>query len=153
MKLKKSLIFNEFAVIGVFAVVAISGIFIGAISALTVEATTDAIVVPDVTAPTIIEYRTETRSVIAPFLKQIESVQAGSLAAEAADAIADLAARTQDRLLRVRVPGSERDAHLSLVIILDEWRTAARGSEADVTGVLERTAKLLSDYRWISPID
>ena len=62
----------------------------------------------------------------------------------------DLIEMTQSRLLGMTVPASERDAHLSIVILLDQWRVALSGTQMDISGVVGRTDGLLFDYPWLS---
>lgn len=137
---------------GVFVAATFIGLLIGLILAIKARPSAELITLPT-TAPTVIEYRTEAQAVLEPFLLQIKSIPADTLSPETATAIADLATLTQDRLLRMRVPGDEREAHLSLVVILDQWKIAVRGSETDLLGVIERTTKLVEKYRWVIPTD
>jgi hypothetical protein len=100
--------------------------------------------------PTVIEYRTEAGSVLEPFLGQVEALSHGDISDDAGSALAELAARTQERLLRMRVPSSERDAHLTFVILLDQWQIAA-DSGGDIVPVLQRTNEAVESYRWVKP--
>ncbi len=151
MKQEKA-IFSRFAVVGVFVAVVLVGLGYGLLIIVLDANLTEPKQSAVLQVPTVIEYRAEAGTVMAPFLGQIETLQMGAITEDAGEAIADLAGRTQDRLLRMRVPSSERDAHLSFVILLDQWKRAVN-VEGDISGVLRRTNELVEKYRWISPED
>jgi len=152
MSLKRLFVFNEFTIVGVFVAVVFVGLVVGLVSAISAATPTEP-VASVVTAPTLIEYRTEARAVLAPFLSQAETVDSEALTEEAQIALVDLASRTQERLLRIRVPASEREAHLSFVVVLDQWKNALAGTSDDLEGVLDRTALLVQKHRWVLPSD
>ncbi|MFH1047769.1 MAG: hypothetical protein V1738_05695 [Patescibacteria group bacterium] len=149
MKLEKAK-FNAFIALGVFALVALAGLVGGIFYIWFGAEPTVGQDVPAVTVPTVIEYRTEAGSVLAPFLGQVMELSGGVLSVEASEALADLAKITQERLLRIRVPGAEKAAHLSFVLLLDQWSdTISAGN--DTTAVLARTNQLIVEYRWVLP--
>jgi hypothetical protein len=151
MKLKNPFVFNEFTVLGLFAAVVFIGLLIVLVSLFWLRAPLVSTVPSTVAAPTLIEYRTETRTVVSPFLNQATTVDSENLSDEARAAMLDLITATQERLLRIRVPGSEREAHLAFVILLDQWSQALGGSAAEVESVLDRTVETVQRYRWILP--
>jgi hypothetical protein len=149
MKQKISHIMNEFTVVGIFVAIIFIGLLFGMI--FTFKSEIGVNLTPQINPPTVVDYRTEARSVLEPFLLQIQSIPSGPLSEETATAMVDLIRVTQERLLRMRVPGEERDAHLALVIILDQWKKAVYEDETVLSGVLERTILLLEKYRWLMP--
>ncbi|MEA3248968.1 MAG: hypothetical protein U9Q03_01265 [Patescibacteria group bacterium] len=149
MSKKKVTFFNEFTILGTFVVVALAGLAIGAVS-LIADYQKYGPVEPLVTAPPVGEYRAEARAVVAPFLGQA-AVISQVVVPEGADRVmGDLVDMTQERLLGMTVPATERDAHLSMVILLDQWRRALSGTELDMAGVATRTDGLLADYPWLA---
>jgi len=100
--------------------------------------------------PTVEEYQQEVRSVFGPFLQQAVNVNSQNLAA--VDSVfTDLVVKTQDRLLRVRVPSkSEQPAHLSFVLLLEQWKRALGGSRADQDQVSRATQEVLAASPWLT---
>ncbi len=95
------------------------------------------------------EYRQASREIVRPFFDQVSQLTPEGIEAGGAD-LANLASKTQERLLRMQhIPASEREAHLSLVLLLDKWNRAGQGSIADQTDVLAKTQELLTTYPWI----
>ncbi len=139
---------NELTVVGVFfAVIAIGLVY--ALFHLNLTPTSPAQpAAPVVKAPTIEEYQSEARSVLAPFLEQAAAVDSGSLAA-ADEVFGALIDKTQERLLRVRVPAQARETHLSFVLLLEQWRRALKGSAADQDRAADMTVKLTSANPWL----
>jgi len=100
-------------------------------------------------APSLSEYQSETRSVLAPFLEQAAAADPQRLGA--ADAVfGDLINKTEERLLRVRVPAEARDTHRSFVLFLEQWRRAAGGSKLDQDRVAAMTARIASENPWLA---
>lgn len=101
-------------------------------------------------APSEQEYKAEVASVLSPFLSSALKVQAEDFAMPPAE-LKDLAQKTQDRLLRVRVPKEFKDGHLSYVLLLDMWKRALGGSKADQAAVTSKTAETLDENPWLQP--
>jgi len=151
MRKKKSQLFNEFAVLGVFVIVAFAGLIVGAVSIVT-QAQEARNPEPVATAPSASEYRSQARAVFEPFLTQVRIIGEGTLPTGAGAVMSNLVDLTQERLLGMTVPTTERDAHLSMVILLDQWRRAIEGTQTDLAGVVSRTDSLLEDYPWIASL-
>jgi len=141
---------SEMTVVAVFfAVIAIGLVY--ALFHLTASPSpsTLQVVQPPVKAPTLSEYRSETKSVLAPFLAQASAVTPEQL--ETADPVfKDLVVKTQERLLRILVPAEARQAHLSFVLLLDQWKRALMGSSSDQARVVDMTAKVTSANPWLT---
>lgn len=150
MKQQKAIFFNEFTVLGIFVASILIGLTFGLVFWLSAQSSSADMIKHENRVPTVIEYRTDVASVMTPFLVQAESIKTNKVTDDAGEAIIDLANLTQDRLLRMRVPGSEREAHLSFVILLDQWKQAVK-SGGDLVGVLQRTQKITDEHRWILP--
>jgi hypothetical protein len=101
-------------------------------------------------APTSDEYRAQAADVLSPFVSQV-SAMAPSDFGRAGTEMTAFAAKTQEALLALRVPGELREAHLSFVLLLDQWKRAlsAAGTEADRAVAVERTRSLLVTYPWL----
>lgn len=98
--------------------------------------------------PTVEEYQQEVRSVLGPFLQQAVNVDPKNLAA--VDSVfTDLVVKTEDRLLRVRVP-SKSDAHVSFVMLLEKWKRALSGSRFDQDQVSQATREVLAASPWLT---
>ncbi len=148
MRKKDQHFFNEFTILGVFVAVALIGLIAAGVSLLA-QPRFAPVGVPTVQAPTSEEYRVEARSVVMPFLSQAAVISANPMPEGASETMSDLVDLTQERLLGMTVPASERDVHLSMVILLDQWRRALNGTDADLSGVIDRTDGLLKDYPWL----
>jgi len=151
MRKKKSQLFNEFTILGVFVIIAMAGLIVGAVSIAT-QSQEVRDPEPVVSGPTASEYRAQASAVFEPFLTQVRIIGDGTLPDGAGSVMSDLVNLTQERLLGMTVPSSERDAHLSMVILLDQWRRAIEGTQMDVAGVVLRTESLLEDYPWIASL-
>ena len=148
-KKKDFTLLNEFTVLGVFVVVALAGLAIGAVS-LIMDYQKYGPPKPIVLAPTAADYRVEARAVVGPFLGQAAVIGQGVSPEGAEELMGELVDMTQERLLGMTVPATERDAHLSMVILLDQWRRALDGTDLDMSGVVSRTDDLLVDYPWLA---
>jgi hypothetical protein len=139
---------NELTVVAVFfAVIAIGLVY--ALFHLTVTSAPGGFQAPPaVKAPTLGEYRSETKSVLAPFLAQAAAIRPEQIG-PSATVFKDLVVKTQERLLRVRVPAEAREAHLSFVLLLEQWKRALQGSSADQAVVADMTAKVTSANSWL----
>ena len=94
--------------------------------------------------------REEARSILGPFISQASGMSARSVDS-VGPIFSDLVAKTQDRLLRLRVPRDARDAHLSFVLLLDRWKRALDGSLSDKNKAIEQTATVLAAHPWLLP--
>jgi hypothetical protein len=136
---------GPFVVVGVFVAVILLGLACG--TWYFVRSVTGRNAAPQ-SAPSAEAYRVEVASVARPFLAQALKMDDADLAAAGAD-LADLVAKTQERVLRLRVPGSERDAHLGLVLLLEQWKRAVSGDAESRSSVLERTRAFVNAHPWI----
>ena len=142
---------NEFTILGVFVAVAVFGLGYGLLSLVlgTAEFRTDDLpFVQPVVAPTPEEYEADARDVLAPFLEQALLMRTEDLAGDTG-AMGQLVEKTQDRLLRVRVPKEYRDLHLSMVLLLDQWKRALAGSAPARDVVLDRTGEIVVANPWL----
>lgn len=144
---------NEFTIFGAFVAVALFGLVYGAYVVVT---GTDGIgsieeeLVDEVlpVAPTDDEYRADARDVLAPFVAQSAAMDETVFSGDTG-ALRQLVEKTQERLLRVRVPASFRTTHLSFILLLDQWKRALDGSSADRDVVLDKTRDLVAENAWI----
>ncbi|MFA6603587.1 MAG: hypothetical protein WCT10_01940 [Patescibacteria group bacterium] len=144
---KKHRLINRFAVFAVFGLAVIAGIGYGVLN-LRVLPVAEAPASEVVTAPSEAEYRTAAGSVLTPFFVQAQKLD--ETAFTAIDPIfVDLIDKTQERLLRLRVPGADQNIHLSCVLLLEQWRRAMSGSKADQKLVLANTRDLLGENSWL----
>ena len=137
MHKKERKIFSEFTVLGMFTAVVMLGFLYGGIVLIFPAASPSTIPMQQnlVLAPTVEEYQHEVRGILAPFIGQVRNMNSVDIA-DAGNEFSDLLLQTQDRLLGVRVPASMRDAHLAFVLLLEQWRRASDGSNADQAEVL-----------------
>ena len=150
-KKKQRFLVNEFTVFGVFIAIAMAGILYGLVVTMVSKAETAAYVPPPAPkAPTEEQYQAEARDVLTPFLTQTLSIEERDLAAPD-PLVLELASKTQERLLRVRVPKQYREAHLVFVLLLDQWKRALSGSHADQEVVIDKTGEVLVSYPWVAP--
>ncbi|MEY4744154.1 MAG: hypothetical protein RL272_99 [Candidatus Parcubacteria bacterium] len=149
---KQRFVVNEFTIFGVFIAVAVFGILYGLLLAVTgalpTEMPADFPDLQPVVAPTESEYQSEASDVLSPFFRQAAQMQAEDLTGDTG-ALLQLVQKTQDRLLRVRVPKEYRDAHLSFVLLLDQWKRALAGSAPDRKVVLDKTRELMAANPWL----
>lgn len=101
--------------------------------------------------PTSAEYRRDVADAMAPFLTQARRMIAAESVPGSEEAKA-LAAKTKERLLTMTVPKEDRDAHLALVLLLDQWERAFDGSSPDAAKVGDRTEKVLERYPWLGSV-
>jgi hypothetical protein len=143
---------NEFTVFGVFVVVAFIGLLAGgAVLLFGRDAATELTGVEAVTAPTADEYHAEARQIMSAFLGS-----AGKLTIDDIEGVKTelqaIVATTQTRLLAVRIPSGERDAHLALVLLMEHWKRALAGSDIDQqTDVFQQTQDFIVAHPWIVP--
>ena len=123
-KEKKETWFNEFFVLGSFVAVVTAGLaYVGIMALVWEPSAPPAPAVPQFQM-SVEEYRTEARDILTPFLGQVRDADPEAVM-DGAAMLAELAAKTQERLIRMRVPGEAKDAHLTLVLLLDAWKLAA----------------------------
>jgi len=147
-KNKKREVWDELIVLGVFVAVCTAGlVYLGYIS-LRDTAVEEAPRIVVASAPSPEDYRKSCREIVRPFFEQVQQMTVAGIEA-GGDDLAALASKTQERLLRLRVPSGERDAHLQLVLLLDKWKRAGQGSVPDRSDVLSKTQELLASYTWI----
>lgn len=144
---------NEFTIFGAFVAVAILGIGFGALVVGTGAYLEDPYLANDYqevipVAPTPEEYEAAAKDVLAPFVAQGEQVDEAYFAGDVS-AMQQLVEKTQERLLRVRVPADYRDSHLSFVLLLEQWKRALRGSVADQEVVVAKTKDLAAANPWV----
>lgn len=154
-------VLDEFAVLGAFVLVSTIGLLYGGLLLfLAATAEPAAYVIEAVQPPLVEEYRRDARVSVGPFFDEV--LAAGLVEVDAArfgdpgsgpgsgSALAASAEKAKADLLVLRVPGEERETHLSLVLLLEQWRRALAGSVADQDTVLERTHRLLQEHPWMS---
>lgn len=141
---------NEFTVFGAFVVVAFIGLLsLGAVVLFGKDAVTELAGVEAVTAPSVDAYQAEARQIMSAFLGS-----AGKLTIDDIEGVKTelqaIVATTQTRLISVRVPSGERDAHLALVLLMEQWKRALAGSDIDQqTDVFQRTQDFIMAHPWI----
>lgn len=149
---KSRLLINEFTIFGVFIAVAVFGLLYGMLLAVTSgvpsAVSSDFPEFRPVVAPTMAEYESEAREVLAPFFRQALQMRPEDLTGDTG-AMLQLVQKTQDRLLRVRVPKEYRDAHLGFVLLLDQWKRALTGSAPDRDVVLDKTREQGTANAWL----
>lgn len=149
MPKKKQNWFSEFMVLGVFAGVVFVGFIFGAVSLLAPSSSHTAS--PDEvveTAPTVEEYQGEVGGILIPFVDQVESLDP-MLLDDAGQEFVILIKKTHARMLGVIVPASMRDAHMAFVLLLEQWKRAAEGSDGDRKVVQGHTTDVLDEHAWI----
>lgn len=101
-----------------------------------------------VSAPSVSEYRQQVQLGLEPFFALAASYPDN--ADVSPDPILSETIRGwQQRLLALRVPSAEREAHLSVVLLLDQWRRALDGSVLDGNRALATVDQLVADYPWM----
>lgn len=152
MEHRKHHIFSEFLVLGIFAAVIAAGFGFAAWTAYRSEVLQNETPV-EAEAPTVEGYRAEARSVMVPFLDQVSVLENDSLSDQVSESLLTLASTIQERLLRMRVPSSERDAHLSFVTLIDRWRQMISSSEdsgEDIESLHRQTSDLSVRFSWLT---
>jgi hypothetical protein len=101
-------------------------------------------------APTVQEYRQAAVAVMNPFLGR--SMALIGVEFDFSDTqLLSLATEVRDGLLELRVPGSEKDAHLALVLMLDRWILALDGDAASREAAVTQLRAALDTYPWVRP--
>lgn len=139
---------GEMIVLGAFAATTLVGLAYGAISGLSHGDIVPPAAPAPLVAPSQEEYRAETADVMADFWEQSSRMTRDDLKVPDPRFV-DIVEKTQERLLRVRVPKDGRDAHLSFVLLLDQWKRALGGSAADQEKVFDKSEDVLTENPWI----
>ncbi len=141
---------NQLTVLGVFFAVVLVGLIYGLanmdLSGLGSGTNASAPVAPP---PTVDEYRSSAEQILSPFLTQASKMTGPDLASPD-PVMVDLVQKTQELLLRLKVPKEEKEAHLSFVLLLDQWRRALSGSVADQQSVFDNTHAVISQNPWLT---
>ena len=150
MPRKKDKWLNEFTVLGVFIAVSLGGLLFGGFMAVFDSIEPAKLLVPVIApAPTEAEYQQEVRRVMRGFMSQYWLLTEDDFDS-VSEPLRNLVGVTQDRLIGVRVPASERDTHLSLVLLMDQWKRALNSSAANYHSVLLNTDAFLELHPWLS---
>jgi hypothetical protein len=139
---------GEMIVLGAFASAVLVGLAYGVFATVVPRDTPATEAVPVPVAPTQEEYRTEAVAVMADFWQQSANVTAEGLR-NPDPRFVEIVTKTQERLLRVRVPKEDRDAHLTFVLLLDQWKRALNGSTLDQERVFEKSETVRTANPWI----
>lgn len=102
-----------------------------------------------VAAPTVPEYRDAAARALQPFLAV--AFEKGESDPVEADEQARL--RVEDSvqaMLDLTVPASEREFHLSAVLLMEQWKRALSGSSLDARRVNASTEQFLEDNDWLA---
>jgi hypothetical protein len=102
----------------------------------------------EISAPSAADYRQQVRLILEPFFELVASYPAAA-GVSADPVLAQVVAGWQQELLALTVPAAEREAHLSAVLLLDQWQRALNGSPLDGGRALASVDQLLSDYPWL----
>jgi len=140
---------NELAVVAVFFAIVAIGLIYAIFNLDLAPSASPGEVVWAPKAPTLDEYRGEARTVLGPFLEQAAVADPDQLV-ETETVFKSLVDKTQERLLRLRVPAEAREAHLSFVLLLEQWRRALGGSAADQAKVSGMTEKVTAANPWLT---
>jgi hypothetical protein len=146
--------FTEYAVFGLLVSVVLFGVFFSVFSFFAKGGrggsnVSVAVSQPTPVAPTASQYQDEVRGVMAPFLEQAQKMTSADFSADNS-AMNDLATKTQDRMIGIRVPKEYKDAHLSFVLLLAQWSRALGGSVTDQAAVLQKTAEVIAADPWLT---
>lgn len=156
--------FSEYTVFGVFIAVAAFGLIFGGVLAMMggewgdgtvqiVEVENEELVLPPepVTAPGKDEYRLAARSAVFPFLLKLQNVPRDGEWKNTDYGLRQAAIDTQAGLLKITVPVEERDEHLALVLLFDQWKRAVDGSASDRRAVIKKLDAMLATggFDWL----
>jgi len=144
----------EFILLGIFGAVVLIGIMYGVVIVLKnggVPAPSSSDVVPvaeePLVAPTQEEYDLAANDVMSPFLAQATLVTEASFEGDVS-ALGDLVTKTEERMIRLRVPAERQEAHLAAVLLLGSWKRAVAGSATDRAEVSASTAAFIAAMPW-----
>ena len=140
---------NELTVVAVFFAIVAIGLIVTLFSLdLVPESSLQGDVVQARKAPTVEEYRSEARDVLSPFLEQARMIGSDQAAYDET-VFLGLVDKTQERLLRLIVPVQGQEAHLSFVLLLEQWRRAINGSVSDQAQAPDNTQKVIAANPWL----
>ena len=132
----------------VFMIV-VSGAFIWGVYRLTIVDPSVFLEQPVSTAPSVEDYRASAVKVMEPFFVQIsvydepgEEITTDRLSSE-------LVLRVQSEMIAMIVPVSEREAHLSFVLLLDQWERVWSVSSLDSKRATLSAQQAIDKYPWI----
>ena len=145
---KKRTVWDRFWVLGVFVSLALAGSIYGVILALRVSDSVGPISTAAYSGPTLEAYRIEARDIIRPFFDQARQMTPADLSVVGGP-IGQLAAKTQERFLRLRVPADAKDFHLATVLLLDRWQGVTGLKATEQAELLGRTQSLIEGNAWI----
>lgn len=100
--------------------------------------------------PSAEEYQIEIKSVAGPFFASVAQMQQADVLDAPAE-LSSLVGETQERLFTERVPSEFRETHLSLVLLLDQWKRALAGNAIDQQTALAKTDEFLAANAWLQP--
>lgn len=143
--------FNEFTVLGAFVAVALFGIVYGAVIASGALRNLPA---GPVVGPSVDAFQASLAEAAGPFLSQV--TKSGEAMFEGDSTLAQaFATTTRDQVLAVddtlRVPSSEADGYLKLVLLLDRWsRAFPEGTSAATrASIVSDTRTYVLDRAWL----
>ncbi len=143
-------VWDKFLILGVFVSFVGAGfLYIGILLWRSSRSPAAAPAIAVTSGPSSDEYRADCRDIAAPFLRQASAVNPAQIGVVGPE-LAKLAEATRQRLMRLRVPAPDRDAHLRLILLLDEWKRAAVGSADEAASATAHTADLLDSFHWLS---
>ncbi len=143
---------NEFTVFGTFIAVSFVGfLYVGTMFVFGGKGGFDASGMEMVTAPTVGAYHEDARSVMEPFFGV-----AGQLTVDDIDGVREelltIVETTQGRLIDLRVPSEEREAHLALVLLMEQWKRVLPDADTEqYAEAFVRTQDFVVAHPWITP--
>lgn len=151
--------FSEYTVFGVFIAVAAFGLIFGGVltmmggewggggTRIAVEFDEEPVAPPEpITAPSVEEYRVGAKAALAVFVSAVGNFENGKVGGTVTPTII---INAQNDLLNLRVPTGEREAHLNIVLLLDQWKRALQGSPKEVERIQAKTIQDLASYPWL----
>ena len=107
---------------------------------------------PALTVPATEEYRASAISVMEPFLGYV-SIYGPEEEVVPDWQLTELIFQVQDEMVRMIVPASEWEAHLSFVLLLDKRQRALSGSRLDGQRAVLTAQQTVDKYPWIKGIE
>ena len=102
-----------------------------------------------VTAPTSSEYESQAKNILGPFFVATDSIKNPAQLKSAGVTLEPIIKTAEDQLLQLRVPASDKDAHLNLVLLLEKWQRLVAGSAKDLAATVTKTNQVKVDYVWL----
>lgn len=133
---------SDYALLWFFAIAAAVGV-IGTVS-IARRASVPAVVI----APTVDEYHAAAVAALAPFLEKASAASAADFGSGVLSELAPVVDSAQAKLLGLRVPGSEREAHLAFILALERWKRALGGDVASDELAISQLRDALVAYPW-----